>query len=95
VGPTPQADWEIRLLPALPAAWGKGSASGLRARGGLRVDLAWSGGVLREVTLTAERPVTVAVAWPEGLPLRTPAGPAKGQALVTLGAGGAWRASGG
>ncbi|MEK0312806.1 glycoside hydrolase family 95 protein [Cohnella sp. 56] len=46
---------ELRLLPALPAAWPDGRASGLRARGGYRVDLQWSGGDWSEVSIAAER----------------------------------------
>ncbi|MBI5705484.1 MAG: glycoside hydrolase family 95 protein [Armatimonadetes bacterium] len=34
----------IQVLPALPASWKSGSAKGLRARGGLIVDVSWSDG---------------------------------------------------
>ena len=34
-------DGEIRILPALPKAWSKGSVSGIRARGDVTVDIDW------------------------------------------------------
>jgi alpha-L-fucosidase 2 len=42
---------EIEFLPALPKAWSTGRVSGLRARGGVEVALAWSGGMPTTATL--------------------------------------------
>ncbi len=50
----------VRLLPALPPGWPDGKISGLRARGGLELDLSWEGGLLRQLL----------VDWPAREPLR-------------------------
>ena len=59
-------DGSIHLLPAVPKAWAEGSFTGLRARGGVEVDAAWSGGKLTTAALRAT------VAGPQHL--RVPAG---------------------
>lgn len=42
---------ELVVLPALPLAWDSGEARGLRARGGVGVDVVWEGGKLTSLTL--------------------------------------------
>ncbi|MBO3101496.1 glycoside hydrolase family 95 protein [Cellulomonas fengjieae] len=50
---------ELQLLPTLPPAWPSGSVRGLRARGGVTVDLTWDEGVLVAARLVADRDVPV------------------------------------
>jgi len=46
---------EIRLLPALPAAWHTGKVSGLRARGSFEIAMEWRGGRLTRATIRSIR----------------------------------------
>ena len=61
-GPTPV----IHLLPALPTAWPSGSYRGLRARGGVEVDLTWKDGKAVSATLQAFKGGSVTVLPPKG-----------------------------
>ncbi len=44
----------IELLPALPANWKDGSVSGIRARGGITVDMTWRDVKVETLTLNAQ-----------------------------------------
>ena len=49
------APYEIHLLPALPKSWKDGGVTGLRARGGFKVDMEWRDG--RVVSYRVSHPV--------------------------------------
>ena len=51
----------IRLLPALPKAWNKGSVKGLMARGNIRVDMDWDKGKLGKLVLKSKEKQSVKI----------------------------------
>ena len=56
---------EITLLPAIPEHWRCGSVSGLRARGGVEVDMLWDDGELTGVTIKSIVCCTIAIRYRE------------------------------
>ena len=53
----------VRLLPALPKAWGSGTVRGLRARGGFTVDMVWKDGSLDRCRIGSDRAGEVFLAY--------------------------------
>ena len=49
----------IELLPALPDNWKDGKVSGLRARGGITINMSWQDRQVTDLTLTALHPCKV------------------------------------
>jgi alpha-L-fucosidase 2 len=62
--PTPDGV-DIHLLPALPAAWKDGSVRGLRTPGGCEVDIDWTSGTVRQVTVRARRRLAISIRYGE------------------------------
>ena len=56
----------LHVLPALPAAWPNGKVAGLRARGGVEVDIAWRDGKATKVELRATSNGTFRIRAPKG-----------------------------
>jgi alpha-L-fucosidase 2 len=61
---------ELVVLPALPAAWRSGSVRGLRARGGLEIDLTWRDGKAVELVARAAWDRVVKIRAPKGQTVR-------------------------
>jgi len=59
VSPEGQSSTTLELLPALPEYWSSGHLSGVRARGGLSVDMQWADSRVSRLVLTAQAPCSI------------------------------------
>jgi alpha-L-fucosidase 2 len=57
----------LSILPALPTQWPDGTVSGLRARGGLTVDITWQAGRIERCTIQSTHAVTVELHLPHAV----------------------------
>lgn len=53
----------IKLLPAIPTRWSEGKVKGLKARGGLTIDMKWKDHKLNLVTVHSSSHVNVKLVW--------------------------------
>jgi len=51
----------VHLLPALPTTWPNGSVRGLRARGGLEIEISWENNQVTDYTIHSAQPREVSV----------------------------------
>jgi len=75
-------DGNIELLPALPAAWATGSISGIKARGGYEITMAWQNHQLKSASLRSANGGRVTVTY-KGRSVTV--NPAKGQTVALNG----------
>jgi alpha-L-fucosidase 2 len=75
---------DVHVLPALPSAWRSGRVRGLRARGGLEVDIEWRDGAATQVWLTSRTARTVRLR--HGAVVTSHAVPAAIRTAIRLGA---------
>src|SRR5207237_1377208 len=66
----------LHLLPALPSAWPTGKVTGLKARGGFEIDLAWTNGKLTEATIRSKLGGNLRLRTSEAVAVNSKRGPA-------------------